>query len=241
MRISIVVPAFNEEARLGRTLHTIRAAMSVFDRIGWRSELIVCDNNSSDRTAEIARSAGALVVFEPRNQISRARNTGAAHATGDWLIFIDADSHPDALLFEDVANEIRRGRCLAGGCTVRFERAHPVMRLMTWAWNCSSRVNRWAAGAFIFVNATAFREVGGFDDELYAAEEIDLFRRLKRAARAAGRTITILHRHPLVTSDRKVHLYSWREMIGFMVRTALAPRRTLRSQEQCFTWYDGRR
>jgi hypothetical protein len=76
---------------------------------------------------------------------------------------------------------------------------------------------------------------------VYAAEEIDLFQRLKRAARATGRSITILHRHPLVTSDRKVHLYSWHEMIGFLVRTTLAPRRTLRSQEQCFAWYDGRR
>src|SRR5688572_32357746 len=88
---------------------------------GWASELIVCDNNSTDRTAEIARAAGAQVVFEPVNQISRARNAGAARASGDWLLFVDADSYPDAGLFRNVVEVIRQGRCVAGGATVRVD------------------------------------------------------------------------------------------------------------------------
>ena len=106
VKISVVVPAFNEERLLGRSLGEIKSAAGAFARHGWEVELIVCDNNSSDRTAEIARNAGALVVFEPVNQIARARNRGAAAATGDWLIFVDADSHPSAELFTEVANEI---------------------------------------------------------------------------------------------------------------------------------------
>ena len=74
----------------------MKSAAGAFVRRGWGVELIVCDNNSTDRTAEIARNAGARVVFEPVNQIARARNRGAAAATGDWLIFVDADSHPSA-------------------------------------------------------------------------------------------------------------------------------------------------
>src|SRR5438876_11028275 len=77
----------------------MRSAMEAFAERGWPAELIVCDNNSDDRTAQIARAAGARVVFEPVNQIARARNTGAAHAAGEWLIFIDADSHPSRELF----------------------------------------------------------------------------------------------------------------------------------------------
>ena len=96
VKISIVVPAFNEERLLGESLAQMKSAAGVFVRQGWEVELIVCDNNSTDRTAEIARAAGALVVFEPVNQIARARNRGAAAATGDWLIFVDADSHPGA-------------------------------------------------------------------------------------------------------------------------------------------------
>src|SRR3954452_9659515 len=118
MLISVVIPAFNEERLLAESLRQVRAAMTAFDRRGWQSELIVCDNNSTDRTAEIARAAGANVVFEPVNQISRARNSGAAAATGDWLVFVDADSHPSAGLFTDMAKEIQSGTCFAGGATI---------------------------------------------------------------------------------------------------------------------------
>ena len=83
-------------------------------------ELIVCDNNSTDRTAGIASAAGATVVLEPLNQIARARNTGAAEATGDWLFFVDADSHPTRELFGDAAEQILSGRVLAGGATIRM-------------------------------------------------------------------------------------------------------------------------
>ena len=69
---------------------------AAFTARGWTTELIVCDNNSSDATPAIAAAAGARVVFEPVNQIGRARNAAAAAATGDWLVFVDADSHPTA-------------------------------------------------------------------------------------------------------------------------------------------------
>ena len=104
MKISIIVPAFNEEKLIPETLRRILTATAAFSNRGWASEVIVCNNNSSDRTAELARVAGVRVVFEPINQIARARNTGAAAATGDWLLFIDADSHPEPELFADVAN-----------------------------------------------------------------------------------------------------------------------------------------
>jgi hypothetical protein len=75
-------------------------------------------------------------------------------------------------------------------------------------WNLTSRIARWAAGSFIFCDAIAFRRIGGFGQEWFAAEEIDLFRRLKREARRTGRRIVILTRHPLVTSGRKARLYT---------------------------------
>src|SRR5687768_3226235 len=103
MKISIVIPAYNEEKLLPATLESVQAAAAGFGARGWEHEIIVCDNNSSDRTAEIARAKGARVVFEPINQIGRARNSGAAAASGDWLIFIDADSHPSRELLSDVA------------------------------------------------------------------------------------------------------------------------------------------
>jgi glycosyltransferase involved in cell wall biosynthesis len=241
VKISVVVPAFNEEKLLAETLRSIRAAAEAFTRLGWEFELVVCDNNSTDRTAELAREAGAKVVFEPVNQIGRARNTGAAGASGDWLIFVDADSHPSAELFADVAGAIQAGRCLAGGSTVKLDGHYPVASLITRGWNLLSRVRKWAAGSFIFCEAAAFRETGGFSHELYASEEVELFERLKPMARQRGKRITILHRHPLVTSARKMHLYSLWEHLRFLGRIILLWGRPLKSREECLTWYDGRR
>ena len=237
-----MVPAFNEERGLAASLASISTAMAAFAPLGWTSELIVCDNNSTDATADIARAAGATVVFEPINQIARARNRGAAAATGDWLIFVDADSHPSRELLADVAEEIEARRCLAGGSTIAYD-GHVARgaRLGAAIWNLLSRINRWAAGSFIFCEAAAFREMGGFNEALYAAEELDLFQRLKRVARRQRRTIVILRKHPLQTSARKMHLYSQRELATFMWRTLVRRGRNLRDPAECYAWYDGRR
>lgn len=240
MRISVIVPAFNEEKLLGASLAGIQAASAAFVRRGWESELIVCDNNSTDRTGEIARAARAKVVFEPFNQIARARNAGATVATGDWLIFVDADSHPSAELFADVGEQIASGDCLAGGATIRLDEALPVASAIARLWNIASRAGRWLAGSFIFVEAAAFRRLGGFSNDLFAGEELELSKRLKVLARRTGQRIVILHRHPLVTSARKLRLYSAWDHLRLLLRVA-ANRQTLSRREACTLWYDGRR
>jgi glycosyltransferase involved in cell wall biosynthesis len=241
VRISIVVPAFNEERLLGATLANIKTAASAFARRGWESELIICDNNSTDRTAEVARTAGATVVFEPINQIGRARNRGAAAASGDWLVFVDADSHPGAELFDDVAQQIESRRCLAGGSTMILDEDHRIGAIVAAMWNGTSRVFRLLAGSFIFCDTAAFRSIGGFNEELFASEEIELSQRLKEVARAQKKRIVILHDHPLVTSGRKMHLYTAREHLWFLTKTIFGFGATLRSRAACHTWYDGRR
>lgn len=241
MKISVIVPAFNEERLLGESLRHISGATGVFTRRGWQTELIVCDNNSSDRTAQIAQAAGARVVFEPVNQIARARNCGAAAATGDWFVFVDADSHPGAELFEDVAEQITLGRCLAGGSTVKMTGWHPMGRFGAGLWNWISRRKRLLAGSFIFCEADAFRKIGGFSHELFVGEELDLSQRLHVLARETGREIVILRKHPLLTSDRKMRLYSAREHIRFLWRVAFNYKAVMKDREACYQWYDGRR
>jgi glycosyltransferase involved in cell wall biosynthesis len=239
--ISFIVPAFNEERLLADSLAAIRAAASVFVERGWTHELIVCDNNSTDRTAEIARAAGAKVVFEPVNQIGRARNTGAAAAGGEWLCFVDADSRPDAALMLEVAACIESGRVLVGGVTIRMDNVKRTARFVTAMWNMVSRTCKLVAGSFIFVEATVFREVGGFSDEWFAGEELDLCRRLKKRARENGKRIVILHRHPLHTSGRKIDLYTPWETLWMLGRALFTGGRSLRSRETTHLWYDGRR
>ena len=135
---------------------------------------------------------------------------------------------------------IESGECLAGGCMVAPQ-GSAGFRVAVRAWNALSRVTGWAAGSFIFCERSAFSELQGFSEELYASEELELFRRLKRLARARGKKIVILDGHPLLTSDRKLRLYGWGELLGFLGRFLLHPRRSLRSAAACRPWYDGRR
>ena len=241
MKISIIIPAFNEERLLAETLSCAQNGLSEFSKVGWEGELIVCDNNSTDRTAEIARQAGATVVFEPVNQIARARNCGAAAATGDWLLFIDADSRPSLELFYAVRQLMESGQCIAGGSTVQLDGNHFWGNRVVALWNWISRTFRWMAGSFIFCETQAFRSVGGFSNELFASEELDLSKRLKLHAAEKQKRIVIIDEYPLMTSDRKMHLYSFREHFWFLLRTVATWGGTLNRKESCPTWYDGRR
>jgi glycosyltransferase involved in cell wall biosynthesis len=240
--ISIVVPAFNEERLLADSLRAVKQAATVFAEHGLEWELVVCDNNSTDRTAEIARAEGAKVVFEPVNQIGRARNTGAGAASGEWLLFIDADSQPSRELLGDAARLTRRSDVLLAGATIALDEANFFFRLVCGVWNTVSRLRRLVAGSFILVRAAAFREVGGFDLKFFAGEEIDLALRLqKQVGRRERRRTVVLHRHPLVTSARKLHLYRKGELARFFLKSIFRPMKTTGSREECALWYDGRR
>ncbi len=219
------------------------AAMdAAFAAAGLAWEVVVCDNNSTDRTAEIARAEGAKVVFEPVNQIGRARNTGTSAATGLWLLFIDADSRPSRELLADVAALTRRDDVLLAGTTITFDEANLAFRFLCGIWNTASRLRRLVAGSFILVRADAFREAGGFDLKFFAGEELDLALRLQKTVGRRDRQRTvILHRHPLVTSARKLRLYRKGEMARFLLKSLLRPLKTTANRDDCDLWYDGRR
>ena len=245
MKISIVVPAFNEEKLLGETLTQIKSAAGILVKTGWNTELIVCDNNSTDRTAEIARAAGAKVVFEPVNQIARARNTGAAAASGDWLVFVDADSHPGVELFTDMMEAVQSGNCLAGGATLRWDQQSFLGACVTSVWNIASRWRRLLTGAFVFIEAATFRKLGGFNLEAFTGEELELSRRLKQLARETGKRFVILHRHPILTSARRrSDLPVSRQLLLTCVlfyHVIFDPYHITTNREAARRWYDGRR
>jgi glycosyltransferase involved in cell wall biosynthesis len=243
MKVSLIVPAFNEEKMLPRSLAAINAASEAFHAEAWETELVVCNNNSTDKTEEVAQTFGAKVAFEPINQISRARNRGAESATGDWFVFVDADSFPGRALFARVADEIKTGKYAGGGCLVSLDEARPftIVSLILALWNLTSRLRKWAAGSFIFCQASVFRKLGGFSPQLYVTEELEFSKRLNAHARRSGKKVKIISDVRLLTSARKLHLYSKREHFRFLVRALFFQRRVIRTREECHVWYDGRR
>ncbi|MDX1432530.1 MAG: glycosyltransferase [Gammaproteobacteria bacterium] len=241
LRLSVVIPAYNEEKLIAGTLAAVRESLAGAGLARDAYEIVVCDNASADATAALAADGGAHVVFEPERQIARARNTGAAAARAPWLLFLDADSRPHAALMRLLLAALDDPRLVAGGCTMRMQGVPAGIAIGLWLWNATSRLCRWASGAFVFCRADAFRAVGGFGLDFYVAEEIDFSRRIKRWGASRGLGFRILRGERLLTSGRKARLYSQREIWGLLARMLRNPRRFFRDRSLLYLWYDGRR
>ncbi len=232
---AIIIPAYNEAEELPVTLAAVRRAMAAQDLPG---ECIVVDNHSSDDTAAVAKAGGAdRVVFEPVNQIARARNAGAAATEAEYLVFVDADTRIEAALLTRALHLLRDGRCVGGGAVVLFEGETTVVgRLALGLWKQISLFTRTAAGSFLFCRRDAFQAVGGFDLRLYAAEEVLLSRQLRKWGRARGQRFTIITDPPVFTSARKLRWYSDLQIIGWILFMGLMPF-AIRSPRLCGFWY----
>jgi len=90
MKVSIVIPALNEEEGIGKTLDMINR--DYFKKKGWDLEIIVVDGNSTDKTREVAKKKGAKVIIEPRKGYGRAYKTGLKEAEGEIVVTGDADA-----------------------------------------------------------------------------------------------------------------------------------------------------
>lgn len=199
---SLIIPAYNEQQMLPGTLSAVHDAMQAVDVTG---ELIVVDNNSTDQTAQVAREHGAQVVFEPINQISRARNSGARVAQGQYLIFVDADTTLSAELLQQALANLQSGQCCGGGAVVTMDRPiGPAARLLLGMWNLFSVVRGSAAGCFIYCRRDAFNQTEGFSEKVYASEELWLSRNLRIWGRKQNMTFQIIRQPRIVTSARKL-------------------------------------
>ena len=179
MVISVVIPAFNEEADLGGCLWALVSqtlSATLF-------EAIVVDNGSTDATAEIAKQFLAVlplrVVSLPRRSISAARNSGALLAKGRELVFLDADCRPDPDWLRDFLdlapeNGIR-------GCHYKIPlNSTWVGRVWTefQARNVTGPVS-FVPGGGLFISKSNFIALGGFNEQIETSEDIELCTRAK--------------------------------------------------------------
>ena len=209
--LSVIIPAWNEAELLPGTLEALGNALS---QVAMRAEVIVVDNASTDDTAAVATARGAHVVTESERKIARVRNAGAEVACGRWLLFLDADTRVTSEHL--VAVQAAWSGSLAGaGAPVTLDA--PLSRFYAVgmrAWNALSRRFRVAAGCFVLARADLHHAIGGFDERLYAGDEIWYSRALRRAGRRQGLDFRILTVPPVVSSARKVHWYApWQHLL----------------------------
>ena len=229
--ISFVVPAYNEEKYLAVTLEAIHgAAKSVAEPY----EIVVADDASTDRTAQIAAAGGARVVHVENRQIAKTRNSGAKVAVGDVLVFVDADTRIDAGVLRAALDALRSG-AIGGGAGVRLDQAPRWAHVITSALLTTFRWMRLAAGCFIFCRREAFDAVGGFDETYFGAEELVVSRALARV----GRFVVL--REQVTTSGRKMEGRTAWEVFLITARVILRGRRGVRQREGMEFWYEDRR
>jgi glycosyltransferase involved in cell wall biosynthesis len=228
--LSFVVPAYNEELELPATIAAIQNAAK--DR---HYEIIVVDDASTDDTATIARNAGARVISINRRQIAAARDAGARAARGDILFFVDADTQINQKHVTGAIAALEEG-CAGGGAQAILGGSVPRWARILLNVFCTIYFGlNLGAGAFLFTTRKNFDAVGGFDEKLFIAEEVYF----SFALRKCGRFRVL--REPIITSGRKLRMYSARKILGHCLRVILRGPRIARSREGLDIWYDGKR
>lgn len=234
MRLAFVIPAHNEELLIGRTVAACAAAGTA---AGEPFEIIVACDACTDRTAEIARAAGARVVEVDKRIIAAVRNAGAKIAIDSGaklLLFVDADTSPAPATVREAIQHICADG-IGGGAAFRFDGVIPFgVRWTSWVMCTIMRAMQLAGGCFLFCTPAGFQAVGGWDETLLVSEEITMARGLKRHGRFR------IMPTPVVTSGRKLRTYSAWEIVSLLVRGILRPGMR-RDRAQLDLWYGPRR
>ncbi len=200
--ISIIIPTLNEEVIIKETLTRL------IGKIDTPHEVIVSDGGSSDQTVEIARALGVKVLEHRtpnRQTIAEGRNAGAAEATGDILIFLDADC------------EIKNSKKFFNTIIENFKQNSTLVAMTPAIW-VDPKVATWtdrlvyaivntlpgAPGECQIVRQTAFNQVGGYNKKLVGAEDYELFQRLGRAGKVKFDGRLEVHH-----TGRRAHKIGW--------------------------------
>ncbi|MCD4706897.1 MAG: glycosyltransferase [Candidatus Sabulitectum sp.] len=204
--MSLVIPAYNEQNYLPALLNSVEAARTSYSNCSNSIEVIVADNCSTDKTTEVALSLGCRVVHEERRIIAAVRNAGAAAATGEILMFVDADSLIHRDTFNAVESALSAPEIIGGATGIKMERMSPGIALSYWAMVPML----WMTGidtGVVFCRQKDFAATGGYNERVLFAEDVQFLMNLKQLGRSRGQKLIKLHSVRAITSARKFDRY----------------------------------
>lgn len=172
--LSIVIPTFNEEHYIGKLLKNLRS--QTYKDI----EIIVADNNSTDKTRSIVKSYKAQIVDGGHQGFGR--NNGAKHAKGEIILFLDADVSLPKDFLEKGLKEFQERSADIACCYFDSRGFSFSMKLLYSLWNSSKYVRRDTKfpdgeGQCLWIKKSVFKKVGGFDLKLKIAEDSEFIQR----------------------------------------------------------------
>jgi rSAM/selenodomain-associated transferase 2 len=190
-RSSVVIPTYNEADQIERLIRYLRAEGGPAASL----EIIVADGQSTDETVTRARHAGACVLTCPRKGRGAQMNFGAAHAAGDILYFLHADTYPPPDFARHVRAAVAQGA--GSGCfRLAFDDPHWFLRANAWFTRFNVAPVRFGDQS-LFVRRPLFEQAQGYRADLLVFEDQEIIHRLKQLA-----PFRVL-RGPAVTSARK--------------------------------------
>jgi glycosyltransferase involved in cell wall biosynthesis len=188
-RLSIVIPAFNEETRIGACLQSL-----AHQAIDASYEVVLVDNNSTDATVRVAREAAAnlqlRIVHESRQGRGPARRAGFEHASGVLVFSADADAIYPPNWLKTLLDALADGHAVAAATTARIDDLDPWRNLVfnvaqpaaMWCYR-AARGHHCLSGFSFVVQREVYQASGGFDSDLNANEDDDLSRKVARLGR----------------------------------------------------------
>ena len=215
MLISVVIPAFNEEAYLGDTLASLnRAEAFLRNKESLATEIIVVDNASDDSTADVARALGAIVIKETHHNVANVRNSGAKLSNGDVLVFVDADTIvPDKLLAR-IVEAMSDVTCFGGAVDTDYRPTKLTSKAYLQFWRMLGKVTGMAQGATQFCRRDLFLALNGYDESLFMGEDVDFHWRLKRMAKRQNGSVVLIEDLRVVPSTRRFDQWRlWRTLV----------------------------
>lgn len=189
MKLSIVIPTYNEAAVIGRLVRYLRRYSPPKE-----VEVLVVDGNSTDATLDQAKRAGARVFPAPRKERAAQMNYGASQARGEILYFVHADVIPPSSFYEDIVYYSHRWP--AGRYAMWFKSKRPALMIN----ELFSHLNfLWCSGGdqTLFIRRPEWDILGGYDEGFVIMEEYDFLARLKQHF-----AFKVIHKH-VRTTDRK--------------------------------------
>jgi len=221
MKFSIVIPAYNEEQYLPRLLDSIDVAKSNYSGGPAAIEVIVADNDSTDRTAEVAAARGARVVTVEKRCIAAARNGGGHAAQGEIVCFIDGDSAVHPQTFNAIDRLMSSGRYVGGSTGLTLERKSLGL-LITYCLAAPLALLTRMDSGVVFCRREDFEAVGGYDESRLYAEDLLFLMALRRLGRSRGQRLTRLSSVKALGCTRKFDQfgdwhYFW--MLGHVVKS----------------------
>lgn len=200
MKYSVIIPAHNEEHFIEVCLRSIKNAQKAFSS---PVEIVVCLNRCTDRTEEIARSYGAIVVMEDAKNLAKIRNTAVRASGGEVIVTIDADSRMSGNMLHEIERLIATKKFIGGGTRIKPERLSLGILISSFVvLYYAIRFGLKSAGLFWCLRRD-FDAIGGFNESLVSLEDLDFANRLAAYGKGSGLKYGTAWRTSITTSCRK--------------------------------------